>query len=162
MLPRIYTLKNLDIGKLSVMAKPVSGEWIEDEFIGFKRLEIDCIVSLLEKDEEAEVGLKLESQLCAQNGIEFLSFESPDRNIPNKNRALGFATQLVDRLNENKHVAIHCRAGIGRTGIMASAVLVKLGVDPMEAMKQISLVRGVEIPDTQEQKEWVLSLANAT
>ena len=67
MLPRIYTLKNLDIGKLSVMAKPVSGEWIEDEFIGFKRLEIDCIVSLLEKDEEAEVGLKLESQLCAQN-----------------------------------------------------------------------------------------------
>ena len=65
-------------------------------------------------------------------------------------------------LTKTEHVAIHCRAGIGRTGIMASAVLVKLGVDPMEAMKQISLVRGVEIPDTQEQKEWVLSLANAT
>ncbi len=110
------------------MAKPVSGEWIEDEFAGFKTLQIDCIVSLLEKEEEAEVGLKMESELCKRNGIEFLSFEIPDRNVPNRSKALNFATQLLDRLKDNKHVAIHCRAGIGRTGIIASAVLARIQI----------------------------------
>lgn len=162
MLPKIYTLPGLSTGNLSVMARPTAGEWIEDEFTGFRKLGVNCIVSLLEQAEEKELGLSAESVLCAQNEIEFLSFSIPDRGIPDTQRAMALASLLVDKIKQNKHVAIHCRAGIGRTGIVASAVLVKLGLNPIEAINKISIARGVDIPDTEEQKEWVLSLANTT
>ncbi len=158
MLPIIYTLSNLESGKLSVMAKPVSGEWIEDEFIGFNRLGINLIVSLIEKHEEIELGLTREAELCSQNNIEFVSFPIPDRGIPNYKQAMNLADSLATKINNSAHVAIHCRAGIGRTGIIAAAVLIKLGVSPQEALHQISVTRGVQIPDTVEQEKWVLAL----
>jgi hypothetical protein len=44
MLPHIYKVIEKDSGTLSVMAKPVAGEWIEDEFSGLKRLGVDRVV----------------------------------------------------------------------------------------------------------------------
>jgi len=35
MIPRIYEVENIGSGFLAVMAKPVSGEWIEEEFPKF-------------------------------------------------------------------------------------------------------------------------------
>jgi len=57
-----------------------------------------------------------------------------------------------------KHVAIHCRAGIGRTGIIAGAVLLKTGKTAKEAFALISDARGVRVPDTEEQEKWLGSI----
>ncbi len=88
MLPTIYKVKEIEKSMLSVMAKPVSGEWIEDEFIGFARLGIDKIVCLLENFEQQEVGLASEEALCNKNSIEYASFPIPDRSLPNTEQAI--------------------------------------------------------------------------
>lgn len=158
MLPTTYKVKNIENGILSVMAKPVSGEWIEDEFIGLKRLGIDKIVCLLEKYEQIEVGLVAEEELCIKNGIEFSSFPIPDRGLPDTLQANQFVHQLYHEICSGKHVVIHCRAGIGRTGIIAGGILVKSGLHAKEAFKLISSAREVQVPDTEEQEKWLCSI----
>ncbi|NNG43967.1 protein tyrosine phosphatase [Pseudoalteromonas sp. NEC-BIFX-2020_002] len=158
MLPTIYIVKEFSDGKLSVMAKPVSNEWIDDEFSGLKSLGVDTVVSLLEKNEEYEVGLTLEMSLCHKYGIEFISFPIPDRGLPNTSEAITLAEELYSDIINGKHVVIHCRAGIGRTGIIAGAVLVKFGVNANEALSLISDARGVKVPDTEEQENWLKGL----
>jgi protein-tyrosine phosphatase len=49
---------------------------------------------------------------------------------------------------------VHCRAGIGRSGIAAAAVLVSLGHEPRDVFAMVSKARGVSVPDTDEQIEW--------
>jgi len=160
MLPTIYKVKDIDKGTLSVMAKPVSGEWIEDEFIGLNRLGVTKVVSLLESHEQIEVGLGSEKALCEKNTIEYESFPIPDRGLPNTKAANQFVSKLASEVSKGKHVVIHCRAGIGRTGIIAGGVLVKLGIAPKEALALISESRGVQVPDTEEQEAWLCTSIN--
>ncbi|QFT54214.1 dual specificity protein phosphatase family protein [Microbulbifer sp. THAF38] len=155
MLPTTYKVKDIESGTLTVMAKPASGEWIEDEFIGFARLGINKIVCLLETFEQQEVGLACEEQLCIKNSIEFVSFPIPDRGLPNTQQAIELAEHLLQEIRSGKHIAIHCRAGIGRTGIIAGAILVKSGLNAEESLALISSARGVQVPDTEEQEAWL-------
>ena len=48
MKPQIYRIKAIGLGSLSVMAKPVAGEWLEGDFRFYKDSGISLIVSLLE------------------------------------------------------------------------------------------------------------------
>ncbi len=144
------------------MAKPVSGEWIEDEFSGLKQLGINKIVSLLEPQEQYEVGLDREEELCTQYNMAYSSFPIPDRGLPNTNLALQFADKVFSEISKGSHTAIHCRAGIGRTGLIAGTVLVRAGFDPVEAIQMISEARGVRVPDTEEQENWLLSLSETS
>ena len=120
-------------GKLSIMAKPIGGEWLEDSIQGLKQLQIDKVISLLEPH---------------------------DRGLPSTIKAVNLAKQLYVELEAGKHLVIHCRAGIGRTGIMAGAVLVAGGIHPETALQMISQARGVKVPDTDEQEAWLLKLPN--
>jgi protein-tyrosine phosphatase len=52
-------------------------------------------------------------------------------------------------------VAVHCRAGIGRSSLIAACVLVLLGFAPGMAFDLIGKARGVKVPDTEEQRDWV-------
>lgn len=158
MLPTTYKVTSFGKGVLSVMAKPVSGEYIEDEFIGFARLGINKIVCLLEDWEQKELGLAAEEELCIKNGIEYLSFPIPDRGLPKTDLALNLAAELYQEINAGKHIAIHCRVGIGRTGIIAGAVLLKSGRTSEEAFALISNARGIQVPDTEAQEDWLNSL----
>jgi len=142
------------------MAKPVAGEWIEDEFSGLRTLGVDHVVSLLEPAEQFEIGLAEEEALCTKNKIRYSSFPIPDRGLPNTDQAIEFATQLYDWIRAGEHVVIHCRAGIGRTGTIAAAVLIQADYSPNEALQLISDARGVEVPDTDEQSHWVAQVVN--
>ncbi len=155
MLPTTYKVKDIGEGTLSVMAKPVSGEWIEDEFTALKRLGIDKIVCLLEAYEQLEVGLGAEEELCSKNGINYSSFPIPDRGLPDTAKANAFTQELYQEIYSGVHAVVHCRAGIGRTGIIAGAILVKSGLSAKEAFAIISSARGVQVPDTEEQENWL-------
>jgi protein-tyrosine phosphatase len=52
-------------------------------------------------------------------------------------------------------VAIHCRGGIGRSSLMAAAVLVQLGAAPEQAWDTVSVARGMPVPETEEQRAWL-------
>jgi protein-tyrosine phosphatase len=158
MKPDIYNVEMIGSGFLAVMAKPVSGEWIEDEFLGIAKAGIKQIVSLLEIHEEYELGLQDERNLAKQNDMDFVSFPIKDRSLPNSVSEFSKLTKkLYQDIATGKNTVIHCRAGIGRTGIVAAGVLLHCGFEAEAAFKHISTKRGVQVPDTDEQRNWICS-----
>ena len=157
MKPQIYQVELIGSGSLSVMAKPVSGEWIDDEFRGIAEHGVNRIVSLLELEESRDLGLNQEKQYSEKNNIEFISYPIKDRGLPKSvSQYLAFTKDLYLESAGGLHTVVHCRAGIGRTGLVAAGVLLHCGYEPLEALKHISTKRGVEVPDTQEQIDWVV------
>ena len=157
MKPDIYQVEQIGSGFLAVMAKPVSGEWIEDEFKGIAQEGIKQIVSLLESRESYEVGLKNEKQLSEKNKMEFISFPIKDRGLPTSVKEFSkFTKSLYAQIAGGKNTVVHCRAGIGRAGIVASGVLLHCGFEPKEAFSLVSKKRRVEVPDTEEQYNWLV------
>ncbi len=142
--------------RLAIMARPRAGDWLEDEVAHWQRSGVGIVVSLLEREEVEDLELQREAMLCAESGIEFRSFPIPDRGLPgDAGEALRFAAQIA---GAGKPVAIHCRAGIGRSSLMAAAMLVGEGMDPAKVLAAIGTARGVPIPDTDAQRDWVLAL----
>jgi len=154
----LYWIESGSGARLAIMARPRAGDWLEDEIDHWKRSGVAIVVSLLEPEEVADLGLRDEAAICARNGIDFLSFPIADRTIPTDTaEALRFAARVRAL---GKPVAIHCRAGIGRSSIIAAAMLVSEGIRPVQALAAIGEARGLPVPDTDAQRNWVLGLAS--
>ncbi len=48
---------------------------------------------------------------------------------------------LLERLVNGERVAIHCRAGLGRSGTVAARILVELGLTPEHAIRRVRTAR---------------------
>jgi protein-tyrosine phosphatase len=141
--------------RLAIMARPRAGDWLDEEVANWRRSGVDVVASLLEHHEVTELGLEEEPALCMRHGIEFRSFPIRDRGLPDDaEAAMRFAETLAQ---SGKAVAIHCRAGIGRSSLMAAAVLICRGVYADVALAAIEAARGLPIPDTDAQCDWVLA-----
>ena len=102
-----------------------------------------------------------ERQLAIQaRGMKFLHEPIRDFDIP----SLSQATHLVDEINaglaQGDGIAMHCFAGLGRTGTIASCVLVSQGYGADEAVKLLRKYRRGSV-QTEEQYEFVRSFAQS-
>lgn len=138
------------------MPRPRGNDWLEDEIKGLKNLGYSLVVSFLEKSEEIELELTEEKNLCQKNDIEFISFPITDRSVSDDNDFLNLVSTLYHKITQGKKAVLHCRAGIGRSGITATGILIKHGYSGDEAFKIVSEARGIQVPDTDEQKLWIL------
>lgn len=69
--------------------------------------------------------------------------------------------RLLELLREGQRVLIHCKEGIGRSGIVAARLLIESGVDPASAVKIVRKARpGSLMLDSHE--EYCNSLADKT
>ena len=60
--------------RLAIVPRPRGNDWLADEVAQMKRAGVDVLVSMLQPDEAAELGLSEEAELCAAAGIQFWSF----------------------------------------------------------------------------------------
>lgn len=103
-----------------------------------------------------ELGLERESELCLKHGIEYINFPIADRNVPKlDSRFHNFIDQLKEKLSTGNNMIIHCRMGIGRATIIAVCLLLKPGYKTEEVIVHISKIRGIRVPDTDEQISWL-------
>jgi protein-tyrosine phosphatase len=155
MVPHIYKVISSGNGFLAVMARPRSGEWLRDELVGLRQAGVATIASLLEPREEAELELTLEASIAEELGLKFASLPIVDRGVPSiAGDFHRFAARLADDVRSGRGVVVHCRAGIGRSGITAAAILVQLGHEPRSVFEMVSTARGIRVPDTDQQLEW--------
>lgn len=149
----------LEKGNLGMMAKPRGGDWLKDEILKLKNYNVDCVVSLLEKDEEFECAIESEKLLCEKHLIEFISFPIQDREIPvSKKQFRTLINQLHQMLQEGKNVVVHCRMGIGRTSLVCAGILLTNGIKKQEVFEILSQKRTLSVPDTQEQIDFIINL----
>jgi protein-tyrosine phosphatase len=156
----IYPIHEFDGISLSIMPRPRAGDWLEDEIDAWRRAGLNTVLSLLEPAEVSELDLGSEPALCASRGIEFLSFPIPDRGVPASAATFdSFLAPLVERLRKDASLSVHCRAGIGRSGLTVACILVRAGIPYPLTFPAISRARRVKVPDTEEQELWVRRFA---
>jgi protein-tyrosine phosphatase len=157
----VYWIEKPWPGKLAILARPRGHDWLEDEVQGWKDAGLDVVVSLLTPSEESELGLHDEAKIVRQQGLTFINFPIPDYSVPaSKAETQVLVSELREHLAGGKAIGIHCRQGIGRSSLVAACVLVTAGESAGDAFEQIQNARGVKVPDTAEQKEWVASFDN--
>lgn len=150
-------------GHLAIIPRPRGGDWLEDEVRSWKDLGLNIIVSLLTPAEITELELAEEEQRCQTQGIQFLSFPIPDRGVPASRQTItDLIETLMKALASGKSIAVHCRQGIGRSGIIAALLLISTGEEPEAALAHVSQARGCPVPDTPEQANWVKGFAGCT
>ena len=160
MKPDLYWIPGPWRGRLAIAARPRGGDWLDDEMLAWKRSGVDVLVSLLESQELSQLGLENEQRTAEQSGIRFTSFPIPDRGVPNSvGQASALIFSIARELESGSNVAIHCRQGIGRSGLIASGALMIAGATPDEATHAVSVARGLSVPETKEQRQWLDKLA---
>jgi protein-tyrosine phosphatase len=154
--PDVYWVRELQGVRLALMPRPRGGDYLADEIDGWSRLGVETVVSLLEQHEIRELDLAAEESLCLAANLQFISFGVPDRGVPSNSANVSkLLTPLEAQLRSGHSVAVHCRAGIGRSGLIGACLLNAFGVDPDSAFGMLSRARGIKVPDTDAQVAWV-------
>lgn len=152
----LYTVQELPEGKISIMARPRGGDWLLDEARAIRATGVDVVVSCLTPEEETELELAKEATYCAQQEIMYLSFPITDLGVPAfSTTTFSFLEQLHSYLSQQKHIALHCRQGLGRSVLMAACLLVLSDFSAEQAFDLLSRARGYSVPETAEQRAWV-------
>ncbi|MFJ5229050.1 tyrosine protein phosphatase [Kitasatospora sp. NPDC088391] len=162
MRPTLFTVERPGPGRLSTMARPRGGDWLAEELAGLAAAGVTDLVSALTPAENAELGLTAEAELARAAGLRFVALPIPDRTTPEPAEVLPTIRELTERLRAGGHVVTHCRAGIGRSSLLAAAVLVLTGTDADTAWGLIGRARGLAVPDTPEQRAWTDLLPRPT
>jgi protein-tyrosine phosphatase len=143
---------------LAIVTRPRPDDWLPDEMRQLKQGGIDTLVSLLERREAEWLGLEDERAAAEKAGIEFLNFPIPDTHVPVNVAQFGnFVADLAARLRNGERIGVHCRGSIGRATVTAACTLIHQGWDAAVALDAVEETRGCPVPDTAEQRAWILA-----
>lgn len=142
---------------LAVVSCPHGDSMLKSDLVELKVGGIDTVVSLLEPDEAAWLGLGDEGALAEEVGLNFISFPIPDANVPLDPTVFqSFVANLARRVIEGESIGVHCRGCIGRATVTTACTLIQLGFSSKTALAAIGAARGCAVPDTLEQERWIL------
>ena len=153
---KLYWIAGPWLGKLAIAARPRGGDWLQDEMRSWQSAGVNIVLSLLTPDEEQELDLTAESGVAERAGLTFLPLPIPDRQVPASPSQVALVLEELDaQLGSGKNAVIHCRQGVGRSGMMAACLLVMRGNDPASAVGELERARGTSVPETVEQRHWI-------
>lgn len=167
MRPALHVIAGPGPGRLATMAHPRGGPWLADEMAGLAEAGVDVFVSALTWAEDRRLGLTEVAAAATAAGVEFVSFPIADRGIPRAQDIAGdsdvvaLGVRLAAHVRAGRFVVTQCFAGIGRSTLLACATLVMLGVGPEESLRLVSEARGLPVPDTTAQRDWLYEFAAA-
>jgi protein-tyrosine phosphatase len=125
---------------------------------------IEVVVTLLEDEEMEWMGIGDLGGQVERRGMEWLWFPIEDLGVPPGEQFLeflGFAGGVIERLEAGRGVAVHCRGGLGRAGMVGACLLGLKGIEAREAIRCVRRARGesaVEMPGQEEYVEEVASV----
>lgn len=157
---QIWWIKRKFPGQIAIIARPRGGDWLEDETQSWANSGLDAVVSLLTNEEMIDLDIKREAELSEAAGLNFYNFPIIDRDVPaSRAEVLVLTAKLEKLLTAGKNVGIHCRQGIGRSALIAAALFVTFGIDAVTAFREISEARGLIVPETLQQRDWLIAFA---
>ena len=143
-------------GRLALASRPRGGDWLPDEIASWRRSGADAVLSLLTPGEEIDLDLGEEANEARKQNVDFMSFPIRDRDVPDSELDMTRSVAELERaLSSGKNVVVHCRQGIGRTGLVAACLLVSSGISPEAAVEKLSAARGLDVPETPGQRQWI-------
>jgi len=113
-----------------------------DELPVLYKAGVRAVVSLLNIPSDAPV--------FKSAGFAFHYLPVPDGGAPTIEQATEFVRFVNKQLAENRPVAVHCEAGLGRTGTLLAAFLISQGDRAERAIQRVRAVEKVAIETSQQ------------
>ncbi len=152
----MYRIDSIGNGYLAVMEYPGLRQSTASAFEEIARQGIEHVVSLLEPAESVMLGLAEEEALVQAASMSFESLPIKDMGLPaSLDDFARLSYRIYRRVDSGGSTLIHCRGGLGRSGLLAAAVLLHGGGDVGQAFARVSRGRGQRVPETAEQAEWL-------
>ncbi len=132
--------------QLAGMQKPGLFGHETEELQGLAELGVQTLVNLTEQP-------LFTAELSALN-LSIIHFPIVDMSIPVLSEAMQLCQLISEQLDQGHSFALHCKAGLGRTGTMLACVLVYRGMVAMNAIDRLRMINRLYI-QTDEQLDFV-------
>ena len=132
--------------QLAGMQKPGLFGHETEELQGLAELGVQTLVNLTEYP-------LFTAELSALN-LSIIHFPIVDMSIPVLSEAMQLCQLISEQLDQGYSFALHCKAGLGRTGTMLACVLVYRGMVAMNAIDRLRMINRLYI-QTDEQLDFV-------
>jgi len=146
-----------------VQSGAVSGSWERDLSIDMQVVKswgATAWLNLLTRKEMLNLKVKWLGVAVKEGGIRYYRLPIEDGDIPDavfEKSWKTVGTQLREELLRGGKILIHCKGGLGRSGMIAARLIVELGATmPEEAIRRVRLARSGAI-ETRAQERHVLA-----
>jgi len=119
-----------------------------------------ALVTLMELHELERLGVSNLGEAAMAQGLDWYHLPIRDVSIPSAafEEEWNVAGRVLrTRLLDGELVVVHCRGGLGRTGLITARLLVELGEAPSAALQRVRAARPGAV-ETAEQEAYVLRL----
>jgi ADP-ribosyl-[dinitrogen reductase] hydrolase len=120
------------------------------------------VVTLIEDHEFRLLAVEDLGQLVRDHGLDWMHLPIRDVDVPDQHFEDLWKTAsatLHARLDRGDRILIHCRGGLGRTGLVAGRMLVERGSEPRAAIRRVRAVRPGAI-ETAAQERYVMEVTS--
>jgi hypothetical protein len=138
-----------------------SGPWDRDLKVDLEHLRhgwgVRHLVCLIEDHEFTVLHIPELPELAPEFGLEFHRLPIRDVHVPERIEPV---REMVARIARwalaGETVVIHCRGGVGRSGVIGGCVLRVAGLDGEAALAELQRARGPHCPETDAQVRYVM------
>lgn len=133
---------------------------LEDDLRLIRNWGASTVISLIEPHEFDLLQVSELSDSAIRMGMCWIHLPVRDVDVPDERFEHGWLTvgqEVHQRLDAGERILIHCRGGLGRTGLVAARILVERGCAPRDAVHRVRAVRPGAI-ETRAQEQYVLAL----
>jgi len=113
----------------------------------------------MKHDEFEKIKIKNFFEIISKMPFIFYHFPITDCSFPTKMIDLeirNFEKNYLINFKRNEKIFVHCRGGLGRTGVIVSRFLINLGYKPKEAINLVRKIRPGAIENS-KQENYVLN-----
>lgn len=138
----------------------MTGGWDRDldlDLDAVKAFGASALVTLVEDHEIETLGVLRIGKKTISRHMDWLHLPIRDVSVPDRDFEDAWQVHgpgLRARLRDGFNVVVHCKGGLGRAGMIAARLLVELGIEPAEAIRQVRQARPGAI-ETSEQAHYV-------
>ncbi|KOO58831.1 protein phosphatase [Rheinheimera sp. KL1] len=134
-------------GSAALLFTPCPGtktEALKDALLTLKQAGASAILTLMPREEMELNQVTDLPALCEELGLAWFHCPIEDDHAPRADFATAWqqqGRQIHQLLKEGKKIAIHCKGGSGRTGLVAAQILLERGIDKERVKQRIQALR---------------------